>query len=122
MIKNVLHYRSAQTRLREFEKSLAENRDKPAPRDTHPIMWKSYVDGIERQIETFRQEIEEYDALSSGTVSEIVVNTLEELPVGLIKARIARKINHKDLATRLGLKPQQIQRWEDNDYSRIQKI
>ena len=35
----------------------------------------------------------------------------------LVKARIARGMTHKDLADRLNLKEQQVQRWEANDFA-----
>ena len=39
------------------------------------------------------------------------------LPSMLIKARIARGLSQKDLAERVGLKEQQIQRYEATDYA-----
>ena len=40
-----------------------------------------------------------------------------ELPTVLIKARIAQGLSQKDLAERLGLQEQQIQRYEATDYA-----
>ncbi|MBM4258372.1 MAG: helix-turn-helix transcriptional regulator [Deltaproteobacteria bacterium] len=40
------------------------------------------------------------------------MGSLEELPKTLIQARIAGGLSQEDLATTLGLKPQQIQRYE----------
>ena len=40
-----------------------------------------------------------------------------DLPAILIKARIARGLSQKDLAERVGLKEQQIQRYETTDYT-----
>lgn len=45
------------------------------------------------------------------------LNSLEALPRALIKARIAAKLSQKDLAERLGLKEQQIQRYEATEYN-----
>ncbi len=39
------------------------------------------------------------------------------MPVGLIRARIALGLTQKQLAERVGLKEQQIQRYEDTDYA-----
>ena len=45
------------------------------------------------------------------------LGTVAELPANLIKARIARGLSQKDLADRIGLKEQQIQRYEATDYA-----
>ena len=52
---------------------------------------------------------------------------IDDLPVGLIRARIALRLTQKQLAERVGLKEQQIQRYEETDYvsasfSRLQEI
>ena len=45
------------------------------------------------------------------------LNSIESLPLLLIKARIAANLTQKDLAKQLGLKEQQIQRYEATDYA-----
>lgn len=45
-----------------------------------------------------------------------VVDSFDELPQALVKARIALRLSQKDLADRLGMKEQQIQRYECTDY------
>ena len=52
---------------------------------------------------------------------------VDELPTVLIKARISQGLSQKDLAERIGLKEQQIQRYEATDYasaslSRIKEV
>ena len=49
------------------------------------------------------------------------------IATNLIKARIARGLTHKELAQRVGIKEQQIQRYEATDYeaanlSRLQAV
>jgi len=46
----------------------------------------------------------------------ISADSLERLPSALIQARIATGLSQKQLAERLGLKEQQVQRYEANDY------
>lgn len=116
MIKNQLQYGVSQTQARKFEAALAAAAVKERPSNTHPLMWKAYQDGLASQLSTLRREIAEYDALTSGAVDRIEVNSLEELPLGLIKARIARGLTHKQLADIVGVRPQMIQRWEKEDY------
>jgi HTH-type transcriptional regulator/antitoxin HigA len=44
------------------------------------------------------------------------LDSLEKLSTTLIQARIAAGLSQAELATRLGIKPQQIQRYEATDY------
>lgn len=50
-------------------------------------------------------------------ISSLILYSLSELPATLIKARIAAKLSQKALAERLGLKEQQIQRYEATEYA-----
>lgn len=49
-------------------------------------------------------------------VMSSVLDSFDELPQALIKARIALRLSQKDPADRLGIKEQQIQRYESTDY------
>ena len=42
-----------------------------------------------------------------------------ELPIALIEARIAARLTQRELAERLGVPEQQVQRWEANSYSGV---
>ncbi|WP_300586885.1 helix-turn-helix domain-containing protein [Marivita sp.] len=117
MIKNHLQYKVSTSQLKKFEEALAEATNRGcAPVGTHPVMWQAQIDALESQMRTLHREISEYDRLVSGNLESIEVETLDELPIGLIKARIAKGLTQKDLAELAGVKPQQIQRWEEEDY------
>ena len=55
--------------------------------------------------------------MRSGAVRVFKAATLEELPRILIQARIAQGLSQRELAQSLGLKEQQIQRYESEEYS-----
>ncbi len=74
------------------------------------------IGAIRDQIASIENEISEYERLRSGKVKEIQTESLLDLPNALVKARIARSITQTDLAELLGVKPQQVQRWEDDGY------
>jgi Zn-dependent peptidase ImmA (M78 family)/transcriptional regulator with XRE-family HTH domain len=116
MIKNERQFAVTQNQLRSFETALASARTKNVPEDTDPVIWKAYIEGMDSQLGTLKRELEEYRLLKSGKVDRIEVASLDEFPLGIIKARIAQGLTHKELADRIGVKPQQIQRWEDSDY------
>ncbi|MBV8710065.1 MAG: helix-turn-helix transcriptional regulator [Acidobacteriaceae bacterium] len=46
----------------------------------------------------------------------MTLGSLEEISNALIQARIAAGLSQEDLADKLGVKPQQIQRYEATDY------
>jgi ribosome-binding protein aMBF1 (putative translation factor) len=58
----------------------------------------------------------EYEALRSGKRRSLALESIEELPKTLIQARIAAGLSQEELAAKLGLKPQQIQRYEATNY------
>jgi HTH-type transcriptional regulator/antitoxin HigA len=74
------------------------------------------IDGLKSQIADIEAELTEYDLLKSGQVSFSKTYALEELPRVLVQARIASGRSQTDLAEKLGMKPQQVQRYEATDY------
>jgi HTH-type transcriptional regulator/antitoxin HigA len=74
------------------------------------------IDALKSQIEDIEAEIAEYDRLRSGQVAFSKTYALEELPRVLVQARIAAGMSQTDLAEKLDLKPQQIQRYEATEY------
>jgi len=118
MIKNERQYRVTQTQAKKFEQALAlldKTLDKRE--EVHPLLWKVQRDALQSQLSDLREELEEYEALKSGKRAVIELESLQELPLALIKARIAAGLSQKELGERLGLKEQQIQRYEDTEYS-----
>jgi HTH-type transcriptional regulator/antitoxin HigA len=61
-------------------------------------------------------DLTEYQLLKSGKLSLTKNSSLAELPKVLIQARIAQGLSQTDLAERMKLKPQQIQRYEATNY------
>ena len=74
------------------------------------------IDGLQSQIAELEADIAYYDLLKSGEISTGVVQSLEALPSALIQARIASGMSQSELARELGLKPQQVQRYEASEY------
>ena len=74
------------------------------------------IDGLKSQIADIDAELAEYDLLKSGQVSFSKTYALEELPRVLVQARIASGMSQTDLAEKLRMKPQQVQRYEATDY------
>ncbi|MFJ9900165.1 helix-turn-helix domain-containing protein [Streptomyces sp. NPDC091280] len=70
--------------------------------------------------ETLAQEvacdIDEFLAIRSGSVKAFEVNSLDALPGSFIKARIAQGITQAELASRLGVSEQMVQKDEAGGY------
>ncbi len=77
---------------------------------------KATSEALESQIFELDDELAEYDALRAGERA-FVLRDLGELPRELVRARIASDLTQKQLADRLGLKEQQVQRYEATDYA-----
>jgi HTH-type transcriptional regulator / antitoxin HigA len=77
---------------------------------------KAGLDALASQIEEIESELAEYDQLKSGQITFSKTYALEDLPRVLVQARIAAGMSQTDLAVRLGMKPQQVQRYEATNY------
>lgn len=79
---------------------------------------RAVAGGLAAQVAELEQELAEYEALKSGAVAPVLhLDTLANLPSALIRARIASGLTQRDLAMRLKLPEQQIQRYEAGDYA-----
>lgn len=75
------------------------------------------LDGINSIIDELKHKIHEYESLKAGLITTLEAKSLQELPSILIRARIAKGLSQGQLAKRLGLKEQQIQRYESEEYA-----
>jgi ribosome-binding protein aMBF1 (putative translation factor) len=78
---------------------------------------KAQKEALASQLATLREQLAEYEALRSGRRRSFTVESFAELPRALIQARIAAGLSQQDLAVRLGVKEQQIQRYEATEYA-----
>ena len=117
MIKNEREYRITKAQAHKFEHALSQLASSEAVSGLHPLIQKAQRDALQSQLDELREQIAEYEALRSGQQAVISLNSLEELPQALIRARIAAGLTQRDLAERMGLKEQQIQRYEATEYA-----
>lgn len=115
MIKNERQYRITKTQAGRFRQAIALAKAKPSPA-THPRLRKAELDGLRSQLEDLQRDLHAYEELRSGKRRGVSLDSIEELPKMLIRARIAAGLSHEALAVKLGLKPQQIQRYEATNY------
>jgi DNA-binding XRE family transcriptional regulator len=86
-------------------------------RGVHPKLHKAKIDASRSQAEDLRTQLAAFDALRSHQISSVTVTGLEGLANALIQARIAAGLTQEELAERLGLKRQQVQRYEATRYA-----
>ncbi|MBY0404724.1 MAG: XRE family transcriptional regulator [Cyanobacteria bacterium] len=103
----------SKTQLAKLQEALALVKE----RDTDQAWLKQIeYDAIHSQIADIEAEIAEYELLKSGQLSFTKAYALEKLPHVLVQARIAFGMSQTELAEKLNMKPQQIQRYEATEY------
>jgi len=117
MITNERQYKITRSEADRFRKAISDLTDGPSRADVHPRLLQAEREAMESQLADLQAELAEYDRLKSADLSVISINSFDELADGLIQARIASGLSQKALADRLGLKEQQIQRYEAERYA-----
>ena len=117
MIKNERQYRITRAQAERFSQALNDLQGQGSElTEVHPLLRKAREDALRSQLGDLEGDLREYEALRAGNFEFDLLKTIAELPTMLIKARIARGLSQRDLADRLGLKEQQIQRYEASEY------
>lgn len=116
MIKNDKQYRIAKAQARRFEEALDELTAQERPSRITPRLWQAQRAAAESQLQELREHVDAYQRLLMGKSKELLLDAVEDLPKTLIRARIASGLTQEGLAHRLGVKPQQIQRYEASEY------
>lgn len=116
MIKNEKQYRITKAQARRFEGALAELARQDRPPNIAARLWQAQRDAAQSQLQDLREQIHAYERLHMGMSKELFLDAVEDLPKTLIRARIASGMTQEGLAHRLGVKTQQIQRYEATEY------
>ena len=118
MIKNERQYRITRAQANRFSEALRSFETEAVHQSAvHPRLLSVQKEALQSQLSDLRAEIQEYETLKAGNFALEQLKGISELPTLLIKARIASGLSQRDLADRLGLKEQQIQRYEATDYA-----
>jgi len=117
VITNERQYRIAQAEVKRFEQAIAAARGNKPAKDVHPRVHGAMIESLESELSILRDQLDQYDALKAGRVKGRRVHSLRELPVLLIEGRIAAGLTQRELAERLDLAEQQIQRYEATMYA-----
>ena len=117
MITNERQYKVTKAEMQKLEKTLKGlYQETDNSTNNSNTISKIQRDALQSQLETFNKQLKEYDALKSGEIKISSVSNFSDLPEVLIRARIAMGLTQADLAAKLDLKEQQIQRYESEKY------
>ena len=117
MIQNERQYKITQTKLRNLSIDLATLDTSDS--DLHPRQILARKNSLDILIEELQQEIADYERLKSGQITKFPIDSLQDLPRVAIEARIATGMTQKELAEKIGVQEQQIQRYEANNYRAV---
>jgi HTH-type transcriptional regulator/antitoxin HigA len=118
MIKNEKEFKSTKAALAAYEDAIAKfDVLKSIAQGVSPVIAGAQKASYERQITELRAQIEAYENLRAGAITEMVADDISEIGVNLISARIAKGLTQREFASLAGLKEQQIQRYEKDAYA-----
>ena len=112
MIKNEREYKITKSQLRKFQDAytLLQNQQK------NDEIIEIEKEALFSQIKEIEEEIVDYENLANGRINNLDISDISQLPQILIKARILSGLTQKELADKLSLKEQQIQKYETTEY------
>ena len=128
MIKNERQYLITKAQADRFTEALRKLDAGAADQsERHPPLLAVQKEALQSQLSDLEADIREYEILKAGNFAFEQLESISELPKLLISARIASGLSQRGLADRLGVKEQQIQRYEASDYAsasfaRIKKV
>lgn len=118
MIQNERQYEVTKKKIAALQD--AQHTAEQAPNPALPLRaQRAALNGMRALISDLQAELEEYEQLKAGRMRALSLESvLNDLPVTLVRARIARGWTHKDLAQALGTTEQQVQKDESGGYAR----
>lgn len=120
MITNERQYKISKSQMARLQEAVNEfNLEEASRRLNSVIFAKAELDGLRSEVEVIKEQLQEYETLQSGAIAVFEASSLAEIPVMLIRARIAQQLSQKDLANLLEMKEQQIQRYEAEEYAGV---
>jgi HTH-type transcriptional regulator/antitoxin HigA len=117
MITNERQYKITKSEAERFRIALREFKEiDRIKQGLDPVIISAQRNSLEQQLKDLDTQIEEYEKLRSGRVKRLFPNSIREIGQTLIEARIAQGLSQRSLAERLGMKEQQVQRYEQERY------
>ena len=117
MITNERQYQISKAKVAKFRAAI----DAPDSntRMLHARARKALREAAQSQLDDLLAEVADYEQLRDGQLTAISAESIADLAPALIKARIMRNWTQKELAERLAVAEQQVQRYEATQYKGV---
>jgi DNA-binding Xre family transcriptional regulator len=116
MIKNEKQYNITRKKLQEFNESILKKQSSPTPL---PAKERLILVSLQLMQEQFVNEIEAYERLRSNRDDFLEERRIDELPDLLIEFKIHSRMTQKEFSQKVGMKEQQLQRYEAENFQGI---
>lgn len=117
MITNERQYKITKVQVERFKDALSQFDEIDLARQgVDPMIIAAQRSSLEQQLLDLKGDLSRYEKLRSGEVRRLSVARISEIGLKLIEARIVQGLSQRELADRLGMKEQQIQRYEQDQY------
>ncbi|MBX9974199.1 hypothetical protein [Cytobacillus firmus] len=103
MIKNDTELEISKESLAQFLSSLKEIEFDVSFKELSPKKQEIYRKALEGEVENLQSQINEYELLKSGKVHDLFSDKFTELPLNLIRARIAKGFDEQYIANYLNI-------------------
>ncbi len=116
MIKNEKQYKISKKRLNELVERINATKYSGNHNSLKLKMLTAPLEGIKKEME---KEIAEYEKLKANKSIILKERSLAEVPNIIIEYKIAHNLTHKDFSKLLGIKEQQLQRYESDGFKTV---
>lgn len=116
MIKNEKQYKVSRKKLND---TLAEIEKVKSATGQNALRNKLLLASLQHVKQELQIEISAYEALKNTSISFLKERLIEELPSLLIEYKIVSGLTQKEFAEKLGLKEQQLQRYEAENFKSV---
>jgi HTH-type transcriptional regulator/antitoxin HipB len=115
MIKNEKQYKITKSKLALLQEGIA------GIKSENPIGVKSrlVLNSMLDMSTSMEAQISAYDALKENKTISLKSRSLQDLPAMIIEYRIASGLTQKEMAKKIGMKEQQLQRYENRDFESV---
>ncbi len=112
MIQNKRQYSVTKKQIKTLSSALKASVQEKA--NMHARLYEAMVAGMRSQIDELKQEVRDFEELQNA--SRLHMRSSGDFAHVLIQGRLARGLTQNELAKKLRLKPQQIQKYESTQY------
>ncbi len=115
MIKNEKQYKISKKLLTELDEKIANAQQGVNGDEKKQVI----VNSLARFRDQVEDEIKTYETLKSPNTTKLKERSLTDLPILITEFKIANNLTHKEFSKTLGLKEQQLQRYEAEGFKTV---